>query len=72
MIWFWVLITFYVILLVAIWGFYLVAKIHTYKFKEYSTHIVPVTRLVGAILVLLSIIGGIMVVRDLQAIPAPK
>ena len=72
MIWLWILIALYVMLLVAVWGFYLIAKIHTYKFKEYSTHIVPVTRLVGAILFVLTIIGGVMIVRDFNSVPTAK
>lgn len=46
MIGFWIYLSLYLLLLIIVWGFFLVAKIHIYKFKEYSTHVQPVTRFV--------------------------
>lgn len=65
MIVFWFYFAFLVVILLFVWGFFLVAKIHTYKFKEYSTHIRPVTRIVGAILLALTFVGFYAVFREL-------
>jgi phosphatidylserine synthase len=65
MISFWIYLTLLLLLLIFVWGFYLVAKIHTYKFKEYSTHIQPVTRFVGAFLLILTVIGFYYVFKEL-------
>jgi hypothetical protein len=51
----------------------LVAKIHTYKFKEYSTHIQPVTHFVGLFLLILTAIGFYYVFKELgDTKTAPK
>ena len=43
-----------------VWGFYAVARMHTMKFKRFSTHIVPVTNFLLIFLVILSIIGFVL------------
>jgi hypothetical protein len=57
MIVFWLYFASFLTILLFVWGFFLVAKIHTYKFKEYSPHIQPVTRVVGIALLILTLIG---------------
>jgi len=47
----------YTLFLVIIWWFCIVAKIHAYKFKNFSNHIEGVTFLLIMILLILSISG---------------
>jgi hypothetical protein len=51
----------YIALLLGIWGFYAVARMHTMKFKNFSTHIAPVTNILMVFLIILSIIGFILI-----------
>ncbi|MDD2565346.1 MAG: hypothetical protein PHZ26_00690 [Candidatus Gracilibacteria bacterium] len=44
-----------------IWGMFLVAKVHFFKFKEYSKYIYPATKFVMLSLVILTILGGIFI-----------
>ena len=53
------------------WGFFLIARIHVYKFKQYSTHIVPATKLVFGILLVLTIVGYYVVLKEMNPAPAP-
>lgn len=53
----------YIALLLVIWGFYTVARMHTMKFKNFSTHISPVTNILMIFLIILSIIGFILVLN---------
>ncbi len=55
-----------------VWSFYLIAKIHIYKFREYSTHVRPVTRLVGIILLIMTIIGFYVVFSEYGVVPVVK
>ncbi|MCK9272140.1 hypothetical protein M0P65_01200 [Candidatus Gracilibacteria bacterium] len=52
-----VLFGIYTIIMVIVWGFFLVAKIHFYKFRDYSLYIAPVTKFVTIFLLLLTIFG---------------
>lgn len=45
----------YTLLLVFIWGFFMVAKIHAYKFKNFSNYIEKVTWFLLIFLIFLSI-----------------
>ena len=65
MVTFWVYLALLLLLLIFVWGFFLIDKIHTYKFKEYSTHIQPVTRFMGFFLLILTIIGFYHVFKEL-------
>lgn len=69
---FWMYFAILVTILLLVWSFYLIAKIHIYKFREYSTQVRPVTRFVGLILLVMTIIGFVVVFRELNAIPAPR
>lgn len=51
----------YVIILLVVWWFYAVARMHTMKFKRFSTHIVPVTNALLVFLLILSIIGFVLI-----------
>lgn len=72
MIWFWILFALYSTGLIFVWGFFLIARIHVYKFKQYSTHIVPVTKLVFFVLLALTIVGYYVVLSEMNTAPAPK
>lgn len=50
----------YIIILLVVWWFYAVARMHTMKFKRFSTHIVPVTNFLLIFLLILSIIGFVL------------
>ncbi len=43
--------------LVLIFGFFVVAKIHVYKFRHYSVNIEPVTKVLATILLILALVG---------------
>ena len=51
----------YIIILLIVWGFYAVARMHTLKFKRFSTHIVPVTNFLLIFLIILSILGFVLI-----------
>ena len=53
----------YIALLLGIWGFYAVARMHTMKFKNFSSHITPVTNILMVFLIILSIIWFILVLN---------
>lgn len=54
---FWIGFGIYTIVLVLIFGFFIVAKIHAYKFRDYSIHIEPVTKILAFLLVALALYG---------------
>jgi|GEM_PF-6694049 len=54
---FWIGFGIYTIVLVLIFGFFIVAKIHAYKFRDYSVHIEPITKILAFVLVVLALYG---------------
>ena len=67
---FWVLCGLYTLGMVGIWGFVAVARIHTFKFKHYSSHIVPVTHVLVLVLATLTLMGYYFIfTADLNAQP---
>jgi hypothetical protein len=46
----------YIFVMVIVWGFFLVAKVHFYKFREYSSYITWVTKFISLALVCLSVL----------------
>lgn len=46
----------YTVFLIIIWGFFIVAKIHAHKFKSFSDRVVPVTRILLVVLLILSLL----------------
>lgn len=51
----------YFIFMAFIWWMFLVAKVHFFKFKEYSKYIYPATKFVMLSLVILTILGWIFI-----------
>lgn len=51
----------YILFLAIIWWFFLVAKIHSYKFKTFSNHIESVTKALFFVLLGLSIIWFVLI-----------
>jgi len=47
--------------LVAMWGLFIVARLHTYKFKNFSSNIVKVTNILLVILIVLSLLGYVVI-----------
>lgn len=52
---------FYTFAIVIIWGFFIVAKIHLYKFKDFSSHIKQVTIILAIFLAVLTILWYIII-----------
>lgn len=69
--WFAIILALYILGLVLVWGFFIIARVHVYKFKQYSTHIVSATKLVFFILLALTIIGFVVVIREYMNGPTP-
>lgn len=61
---FWIGFGIYTIVLVLIFGFFIVAKIHAYKFRDYSIHIEPVTKILAFLLVALALYGYYLIYTD--------
>lgn len=51
----------YTLFLVIVWWFFIVAKIHAYKFKNFSNYIEKVTQILLALLIILSIIWYVLI-----------
>ena len=51
----------YIIVLFIVWWFFIVARMHTLKFKNFSTHIVTITNSLMIFLIILSILGFIFI-----------
>jgi phosphatidylserine synthase len=54
---FWLGFGIYTIFIILIFSFFIVAKIHIYKFRHYNIKIEPVTKLLSIILLVLALIG---------------
>ena len=54
---FWLGFGIYTIFMVLIFGFFIIAKIHIYKFRHYSVNIVPVTKFLAITLFIMAIVG---------------
>lgn len=51
----------YTLFLVMVWWFFIVAKIHAYKFKNFSNYIEKVTQMLLILLIILSISWYILI-----------
>jgi hypothetical protein len=51
----------YTLALIGIWWFFFVAKIHAYKFKNFSPHILQVTFWLTVSLIVMSILGYLLI-----------
>jgi len=56
--------------MIVIWGFFLVAKIHVYKFQDYSRVVPPVTKLLAVALILLTGLGYYYIIKMDSTSPA--
>ena len=56
----WTLAIYIIVLLIA-WWFFIVARMHTLKFKNFSTHIVTITNSLMIFLIILSILGFVFI-----------
>ena len=52
----------YTLVLVIIWCFFIVAKIHAYKFKNFSNNITKVTKVILILLIVLSILWYLIII----------
>ena len=52
----------YTLLLVIVWGFFVVLKIHAYKFKNFSNHIIFVTRFLFIFILALSLLWYFLII----------
>ena len=50
----------YTFILAVLWGFFMVARLHSYKFKTFSKNIEKVTLILAIFLISLSILGYVM------------
>jgi len=58
---FWIYFWIYTLSMIMIWGFFIIAKIHSLKFKNYQPKIIDLTRLATYTLSVLTIIGFILI-----------
>ena len=59
--WFWIYFGFYTFSIIVIWAFFIVAKIHSLKFKNYQPKIVWYTSIVTIILSIFTFLGYILI-----------
>lgn len=59
--WFWIYFGIYSFSVVVIWAFFIIAKIHSLKFKNYQPKIVWYTSLVTIILIIFTILWYILI-----------
>ncbi len=52
----------YSLFLIMVWWFFIVAKIHAYKFKNFSNYIEKVTSILLIILILLSLLWYLLII----------
>ncbi|MCH2188412.1 hypothetical protein MK079_01120 [Candidatus Gracilibacteria bacterium] len=52
----------YTLFLVGVWGFFILARLHSHQFKEFSKNIVPITQLLFFTLLTLSILGYMLLI----------
>ncbi len=51
----------YTLVLIALWWFFFIAKIHAYKFKNFSPHILKVTFWLTVSLIVMSLLGYLLI-----------
>ncbi len=51
----------YIFILAVLWWFFLIARHHSYKFKNFSQNVVPVTNILFVFLIVLSVLGFILI-----------
>ena len=58
---FWIYFWFYTFSVIVIWAFFIIAKIHSLKFKNYQPKIVNITNIITIILAILTLIWYILI-----------
>lgn len=58
---------FYTFALVLVWWLFIVSRLHSYKFKNFSNHIVKVTNALFVFLLTLSIIGYVFIFMNYES-----
>ena len=56
----------YTLILALLWGFFIVAKIHAYKFKNFSHSIPKVTNVLLTFLIVFSILGYVLIIASVS------
>ena len=59
--WFWIYFWIYTFVIIIIWSFFIIAKIHSLKFKNYQPKIVCITNVITIILAILTLIGYLLI-----------
>ena len=59
---FWIYFWVYTLSMIIIWWFFIIAKIHSLKFKNYQPKIVDITNIITIILVVFTILGYILII----------
>ncbi len=59
--WFWIYFGIYTFSIIVIWAFFIIAKIHSLKFKNYQPTIVWYTKIVTTILTIFTILWYILI-----------
>jgi hypothetical protein len=54
---FWIGFALYSAVMAFVWGFFFVARMHVFKFKNYSTHVGPVTHFLMLFLLTVTVVG---------------
>ncbi len=58
---FWIGFALYSTVVAFVWGFFLVARMHVFKFREYSAHVPKVTRILAIFLLVMTAVGYVAV-----------
>ncbi|MDQ1343283.1 MAG: hypothetical protein QG650_2 [Patescibacteria group bacterium] len=58
---FWIGFALYSAVMAFVWGFFLVARMHVFKFREYSVHVEPATRFLALFLLVLTAVGYVAI-----------
>lgn len=53
---FWIGFALYSTVVAFVWGFFLVARMHVFKFREYSVHVPPMTRVLAIFLLVMTVV----------------
>lgn len=53
---FWIGFALYSAVMAFVWGFFLIARMHVFKFKGYSVHVEPATRFLAIFLLVMTIV----------------
>lgn len=58
---FWIGFAAYSAVMAFVWGFFLVARMHVFKFKEYSLYVEPATRFLAIFLLVMTAVGYVAI-----------